>query len=328
MKKLVIGSIACLLTSLSTPIENIAFSLETPPQQEQENKKSPVLEPLNLGKPTLKVLEYGQEPKQKLRLKPVVGTEQTSIMTMDMDMSMSVKGRELPNIKLPGTKVTIDTKITQVEPNGDVYYDFVYSDVTVTKKAEVQPQVLKAMESKIKQLKGIKGKGIIDEIGNTKKIEIDLAQLKDPTLKPMLEQLSNSLSQMSSSIPNEAVGIGAKWLVTNQVNSNGINIKQLETHELVSVTNGIATTKVTVQQQGKPNQKIKLPGLPKGAKITLKKYSGTGEGESKFGLGRLMPIQSNVSMNSDIQMSAKPRADMEETILNQKIILKMTIDSK
>ncbi|MEM7727332.1 MAG: DUF6263 family protein [Cyanobacteria bacterium P01_A01_bin.45] len=334
MKKLVIGGIACVLVNVTGSINTIAVSQETPrPEEKIEQRQTPdktkdTAKPFTLAKPTIKILQYGSEPKQKLRLKPVAGTEQKSTMTLDMNMSMSVKGRQVPNIKLPGTLVNIDTKVTKVEPNGDVYYEFVYSDIEVTKKAEVQPELVKAMESKIKQLKGIKGEGIIDERGNTKKIDIDLTQLKDPTLKPMLEQLSNSLSQMSSSIPNEAVGVGAQWLVTNQITSNGINITQLETYELISIENGVATTKVTLEQQGKPNQEINLPGLPKGAKVTLKSYSGSGEGESQFGLGRLMPIKSVVNMNSNVQMSAKPRADAKETMMNQKIIMKMSIESK
>lgn len=278
--------------------------------------------------PKVKLLNPGAEPRQKLRFKPVAGSKQQSVMMMKTNMKMSVDGKPVPAYNFPATAVTINTVINKVEPNGDISYDFSYSNVDVVKDPNVEPKLLEAMRTKFAQLKGVKGSGVMDNRGNTKKINFVASDIKDPFLKQMMQQLGNSLSKISSPVPQEAVGKGAQWTIANKVGFNGINLTQKETYNLIDIKDDVATLQTKVEQQAQKMQKVNLPGLPPSAALTLQSYSGNGQGKSQIMLDKLMPINSNVSISSNVNWNGKFTSKTEDTNMKQEVLVEVNMESK
>lgn len=94
----------------------------------------------------------------------------------------------------------------------------------------------------------------------------------------------------------------------------GINLNQTGTYELVSLKDGVVTLKVGVEQQAK-DQKIALPGMPKGVDVTLKSLKTIGQGQMTVRFDRLLPSIATLSMTSTAQMqSAMPGVPNPMTI--------------
>ena len=298
---------------------------------EQENPRKPQLKVPQLKapeEPKVKLLNPGAEPRQKLRFKPVVGSKQQSVMTTKTDMKMSLDGKPVPAFKVPATVVTINTVVKKVEPNGDISYDFSYSDIDVVKDPNVEPKLLEAMRKQFAQLKEMKGSGVMDSIGNTKQFNLALTDVKDPFLKQTMQQFSDSLSKVSSPVPQEAVGKGAQWVTTNTINFNGIKITQTETYNLLDVKDGVAVLQTKVQQQAQPMQKVSLPGLPPDAALTLQSYNGNGQGKSQIVLDKLMPVSSNASISSNINWDGKFSPKTKNMNMNQEVLVQVNMQSK
>ena len=332
-KSLFAGGIICLL--LGTGIKYVQTPAHAQPRSEQktpnlstgaENSEQPQLK--SPQGPRVKLLNSGIEPRQKLRFQPVAGSKQQSVMMTKTNMKMSLDGKPVPAFNIPATEITINTVVNKVEPNGDITYDFSYSDIDVIKDPNVQPQILEAMQKQFAQLKGIKGSGVMDNRGNPKKFNLVASDIKDPMLKQMMQQVSNSLSKVSSPVPQEAVGKGAEWVVTNKVGFNGISITQTQTYKLLDIKDGVATLQAKVDQQAQAMQKVTLPGLPPSAALTLQSYKGNGEGKYQIMLDKLMPINSNISVASNVNWKGKFTSKQEDTSMNQEVLVNVNMKSK
>ncbi len=332
-KSLFAGGIICLMLGggikyITTPAHAQLRAEEQKPNTSKV-RETPQKPQLKVPQPpTVKLLNPGTEPRQQLRFKPVAGSKQKSVMMMKTDMKMSLDGKPVPAFTIPATVVTIDTVINKVESNGDISYNFSYSEIDVVEDPKIDPKLIEAMRKQLPQLNGVKGSGVMDNRGNTKKINLVTSDIKDPFLKQITQQLSSSLSKVSSPVPQEAVGKGAQWSVINKIGFNGINLTQTETYNLVDIKDGVATLQAQVQQQAQKMQKVTLPGLPPSAALTLQSYDGNGQGKSQIMLDKLMPITSNVSVSSNLNWNGKFTSKQENMDMSQEVLVQVNMESK
>lgn len=322
------GGMICLIIGLGLQPAVTSVKAETTSAVKQVNNKPPKIPATAKNQPIkIELLNSGTGEKQQLRIQPPANFQQTSNMTMKIDMSMLIGGQDLPTIKQPATVATIETKVTKIEPNGDIHFDFSYSNIDVEGDTNLPPEILKHLRAQMQKLRGIKASAIVDNRGYTKKTNMVLPQGLDPMLKQMMQQMLNSVEQFSSPLPLEPVGVGSQWRVTSTLNLGGMNFSQIVTYQLASLKDGVATLNVGLEQTAPP-QKLNTPGLPKGITLNLKSYKGIGQGEIIMGLKQLMPVQSTMSLTSNTEMVQINQGSPEETTISQKISMSMEIESK
>jgi hypothetical protein len=285
---------------LTTPNNSIPPSLLTPQ--------------VEIGKLELEMLSEGEEPKQKLRFKVANKGKETATLVMNMESSNNLAGNPVPAVKLPINVVEMQTEITQVDPNGDMHVQFRYPNVqVVVTDDKVSPEVTKLMRTLMPKLTEIKGEFVIDERGQTKSSKFALPSENDPLSQQLSSQLANSFNQLSSPIPEVAIGKNAKWRTINSVKVNGIEIKQIANYHLKDLQNNLATIDIKLEQKGEP-QTINLPGLPPELAVNLKSFSTQGSGRMKISFDRLLPLSSTAVLISTAEMSVKiPGGDKELT---------------
>lgn len=323
-KKLLVSCVCVLITAWGLKSTSTSVSAETPSTVKQlpsDTKTSPAVQP------QVELLNAGAEPRQELRFKPTVNAKQTTTMNMDIDMAMSISGQSSPNIDFPATVMTMETVVTKVDASGDIHYQFSYSDVDVVGNTSVPSNVIDSIRSQLKKIVGLSGSVIVDNRGQTKQASFVLPQGLDESTKQTIEQMSNSLEQLSSPLPSEAIGMGAKWRVSSSPSLGGINLTQIATYELVSLQNGVATLNVTIEQQAAP-QKFNRSELPPKVTLTLESYDSQGQGQVTMPLNRLVPIRSNVSMRSNSEMNIQEAGKAEATTMGTKLFIEMTLESK
>ncbi|MGB5969769.1 MAG: hypothetical protein WBG70_15755 [Spirulinaceae cyanobacterium] len=275
----------------------------------------------------VELINPGAEPRQELRFAPKVNQEQTVQMNMQMEMSMSLAGQTQPAFKSPQMQMTVEAKVTDVDENGDIHVDFSYTDADVVADSNTSPEMAEAMRNQIKQMVGFKGSMIVDSMGNTKDVNFDLPESVDPNSKQMLEQMLNSLKQLSSPVPAQAVGEGAKWQVDNTLTANGITLDQVSTYEVESLQGDTVTLKTTVQQQADP-QKVSPPGLPPNASINLQSLNSQGEGTFTIKLDQILPTSATMAITSDTQMAVKQPDSQEEIPMGMNMVMNMSLQGQ
>jgi Family of unknown function (DUF6263) len=275
----------------------------------------PALQPkAQINKPQVEVLSPGAEPRQELRFRPAVKAQQQATMTMNLDMTLSLGGNPRPATKVPATIMKFATTVTKIDPNGDIHYQFRYTDVDVASDAGVSPSVLRQMRSQLEKIKGLSGSVVVNDRGETISGNFAVPKNADATTRQMVNQLSQSIDQFSAPVPAAAVGVGAKWRVVTTPTMNGIKLQQTATYELVQLQKGVATLNVAVEQQASP-QAVSFPGLPTGSKLMLKSLNGQGQGQTKLRFDQLIPLDAKIAMRSNSEMAAtNPASNQPITI--------------
>jgi hypothetical protein len=248
------------------------------------------------------LLNPGVEPRQPLRFAPQAHERQTTTMTLQTNVSMAAGGQVLPSMDAPVTTMTYESSITQVDDNGDIHYQMYCTGVDVGESPNTPPELRQVFEAQLKNLVGSGGTFVIDSRGSVKESNFGLSENADAMMQQLFDQVSQSIEQLSTPFPEEAVGLGSQWQIAHTLNVNGIELTQKTTYELVSWQDQVATLNVRVEQQA-PSQTIAPPGLPPDATVTLNFMQSQGEGQVMIRLDRLMPQSGTMSMQSAADMN-------------------------
>ena len=305
-KTLFFSSLCFLIVGWELKLPPTSVIAETPSVVKQISKDSTKTSPV--VQPQVELLNAGTEPKQELRFNPMVNEKQTAIRTMNNVREAFRAGKPEYKAKSLTSWMTIEMVVTKVDANGDIYYQFSYPDADVVNDKTVPPTIIKAIRSKVRKIVGTGGSCIVDNRGQTKAYSYVLPEgLDQNTKRRLLGQFLNSLKELSSPVPKEAVGIGAKWRVSSSPNVDGINQTQVTTYQLVSLQDNVATLDVSTEQHVGP-QNWHPPNwleLPTGSTLTVKSADFQGQGQLTIGLNQLIPIRSDVSTRGNVSSNTK-----------------------
>jgi len=138
-------------------------------------------------------------------------------------------------------------------------------------------------------------------------------------VKQMFEEMKEMLHQFSSPVPEQPVGLGAKWRVTQDLSPNGMKLTQISVCELIRFDHDGFDLRITVSQQAKP-QEIENPALPAGTKMTLDSLTSDGEGTSTFSVNSIFPRKSKTKVQAVVDMNVEAAGQ------NQKMSMEMTME--
>jgi hypothetical protein len=278
--------------------------------------------PGNASTTQVKLLNPGSEPRKILRLHSEAGSKQTLDMIMKMVMEMKADETPVQSLPIPAITMSMDVTTKSVSAEGDITYEMVFGDTTVADDTNVPPQMVQAMKASVAGLKGMTGTGIISSRGVNKKVDLKMQGNADPQLSQVMDQMKESFNQFSATLPEEAVGSGAKWEIKMPVKSQGMTIDQVTTCELVSMDGDRVEMKNTVNQHA-ANQKIQSPAMP-GLKVDLTSMSGNATGTSVFDLSQLLPVQSQINTHNDMVMGVN--GGNQKQSMNMKMNMKIDMD--
>lgn len=273
----------------------------------------------------VELIEAGQQPRRELRLAPKAGLKQVVETKINMTMSQSMSGMEMPAPDMPAMTTTAELEVKEVAPNGDITLSQKITAADIVETDDTDPMVADMMRQQMKGMIGIGGTSTLTSRGITKEAKVEGPEGADPATLAQMRGMVDTLRQAATPFPVEAVGVGAKWKVVTQVEQNGLKLDQTTTIELVGLKDDSAELKVTIEQSAK-DQKIEAPGLPPGASVMVKSMKSKGDGRMIVRFDRVSPeeSESNTTNSSDISIDMEGMA-ME---MAQNMTLKMAIKSK
>jgi hypothetical protein len=275
----------------------------------------------------LELLNPGIEPRRELRLRPAVNSKQTMTMTMGMSMGMTMGEMTIPKMALPKVVLKIDLNVTSVDPSGDIHYTFAYSDIKAIADKDTPPELLATMQKGFKSFVGYKGDVVVSNMGKLKSKNLIIPKNVDPMLKKTLEQLSKSMEQVSTPLPTQMLGVGAKWQVTNSVKVSNIQMNQLATYEVLKMDDRGITIRTKINQSA-PSQNFQVPGMDAKAKVKLNSLISTGEGRYVLRFDSLLPIEGRLLLDTDSNMSVQNDPKEEPTNVVSKLAIDLTLVGK
>lgn len=250
----------------------------------------------------VELLEPGAAPRAAIRLQPTPGTTETVEMVMKLGQSMTMNGNKLPSVDAPGQKITIDITTGEIGSNGDIQFKFQYKNIELVEDPAKPSPLAPALKQMLAPLVGASGSAVITDRGLTKKVDFEIPPGVAPQLKTMMDGMKESMQRLSSPLPEEAIGIGGKWRVTQVMTVNGMRLTQVTVHELKQVDGQRYTVGISLTQSAEP-QAISPPGLPPGTKIQLDALDSQGDGTMVIHSKSAIPSESQLRLTSNTKMN-------------------------
>jgi hypothetical protein len=262
--------------------------------------------------PVVKLLDAGTGAKQKLRIHPVVGSKRTLVMKIRMAMELDAGPMmRLPHTDLPIMKMTFDTKVLEIDAKGVAKYEMVVTKIDV-EQGKAAASLVPSVKASVDKLVGLKGWATVDSRNFTLAGAFDVPATGDPSTKQMMDSMSQSMSQLSAPLPDEAVGVGAKWSVDATMPANGIVLAQTGTYEITKLDGDHVAAKVAMKQTADA-QEAHVPGMA-GATLSVVSWKGTGAGTMELDLGKeVLPVHASLAVTEDARfaiIAGKDHQDM------------------
>ena len=313
------------LSYLDQQIQTLSSTEASPkPAAEDAGQAAPKAAATATDSVKIKLLEAGGEPRRALRLHPKAGDKQTMDMTMLMGIDMQFGQMPAQNMKLPPINMSMETTVKDVSADGEISYDMVITEAGIAESSEVTPQVADAMRSAFAGIKGLSGTGKLSNRGVDEGMTIKAGPNANPQMRQVMDQMKDSFSRMSSPLPEEPVGPGARWEVTTPIKSQGITLLQTATYTLTSLEDEHLSLDTTFSQSA-ANQKVESPSAP-GVKVELVKMEGKGSGNRTSDLTRILPLSGKGTLKSDMLMSM-PMGDQKQN-MSMKMDMEITLTGK
>ncbi|GFE71951.1 hypothetical protein [Chroococcus sp. FPU101] len=303
---LLTGSLAFLLLRFPLSLSWLESQAKLPVFAQTPNAKKPASTP----SPQVKLLSAGQAPRQKLSFNPSENSQQTIKVKVNPEFKSAMNGQPIPDARLSDVEMTIQTKVTKIEPNGNIHLEFIYSQAQISPIPGQPPQ-------ENRELAGYRGTIIVDRQGRRKNGNPFISnKTLDDNTKSAFEFVSSLLVQSLIPLPSEPIGVGGKWQVTQPLKVDRINLTQISTYKLVSRTANQVKIALTTQEQAKPQsiQVTEKPNTPSPFVLYLESHHAKGQGAATLNLNQVMP--SNLTMNFQLErrmrmkMNNNPQANI------------------
>ncbi|NMB75253.1 MAG: hypothetical protein GYA21_08995 [Myxococcales bacterium] len=252
---------------------------------------------------TVKVLDPGAEPREKLRYRFAAGKRSDLEMVMRMAMNMTMGDTATPQIKLPGISMSMSIDHKSIQENGALRYEFKLEGAKTLPTANVLPQVESSVTQEINKVVGMHGFAVVDPRGMVLDADVEMPAGAPAQISQMVEDVRQQVRQMCAPFPEEPVGLGARWEVTMPVRTTAISMSQVATYTLKQRDGDKLSMEVSITQNA-PAQAMRAPNLPAEAEVNLSYLKSAGSGTMGIDLGQLVPT-SKMSMKTSMAMTVK-----------------------
>jgi Family of unknown function (DUF6263) len=266
---------------------------------------------LELGQSSpVEVLVVGAQPTAKLRIRPSSGSRQTIDLTWQVSSQIKIGDQVIPPIAMPTMRASFATQVSEVAPNGDISYSLVYRNLSVADSPSLPAAAIEPIKTQLKAIEGLKGQFVISEFGAPKSVQMTFPEGMSPLQQSLLDQFSQSVTNLSAPLPNTPIGVGSRWRQITPIKANGVTFNQATTYELTSLKDNIATIKFTLAQtqSDRPFTVSSAAGT-----IPIQSITASGSGQMIWNLEEVMPRQSTIDMTAKM-ISQSSTSKTGETI--------------
>ena len=128
-------------------------------------------------------------------------------------------------------------------------------------------------------------------------LDLELAELSVSGMKPAIQGFRQSFSQLFPTFPVDPVGVGAQWKAVTHFESEGLQIQQVTTYELVRRDGQEVELKVRFDQAANAPAQRDLGG----AKMDVASFGGVGDGTIELRLDAIAPKKGRARSRSASQ---------------------------
>jgi len=265
--------------------------------------------------PQIEVLNTGEAPRHVLRLKAAAGQTETMVMDMNMEMSNTVNGNASPAMPIPKQRMIMTIKVDEVTEQDELVISYRLDKIDLIENDPPSP-ITAQIKPMLESIVGMSGTYTVTRTGNVLGHETKLPEGAAPAIQQQMVGSDQMISQMAVPLPEQAVGVGASWTVSQPVDTGVFSMQNKTTYTVVSVNKDDVELKITIAQTADP-QDIDQNGI----KMQMKEFSGNGSATTKMNLGKMVPHTKAVTNNKTVM-----QMQMGDQNMSMQANVKMTMD--
>jgi len=239
-----------------------------------------------------------------------------------MGMEMEIGGNSSGAMVLPAMIMSMTTTIEEVA-DGHIRYTALVDEATVAEDGALPPASIEELRTSLAPLRGMTGYAIITDRGESLEAEFVLPPDAPPEMAQQMQSFSNSAENLAAPMPEEAVGVGARWSVYNRVNSSGFEIVQRADFVLQEIVEDRISLDVTIVQQPLVSNP-QMDSMPPNMSMRMLSFDSAGEGRSVSDLGQLVPIASLVEIAMDFAFAMEGEGQSMEARMKMDMTMEIT----
>lgn len=266
-----------------------------------------------LAQARVTLIDAGAEPRQPLRYQLQAGRSERVQIDSQVQISLAMGGQSMPLTLAPPVRMTLDLASNEVAADGSARISY----KLVSLEAVGEGQQVAQMNQALAGFAGISGWYRIDPRGNVLEGQVDPLPADNPAAAGVVNEVEQAMQRMSAPLPEQAVGPGARWQVTQSIEDNAMKMTQTSEFTLRS-RNG---QKLELDMRFVEAQMDSVAGLPPGAKLESVEMKGGGS--------NTLPLDGLIAtgkVDADIAMSIGVEGQGERLGMN--IIVSQTVTSK
>lgn len=278
---LIVAGAAC---SKQTPKASEPVEASAPSATSIPSTSTPTAAPASIE--TVRLLDTGQPPRRALRYAWKLDRRES--LAMDLRTSASTEaGGSKQEIPLPPVHIVVAIDPKGVSPDGDLSYAWSVTEAAVTSDPKAPSQVAEGMRAEVAAVAHLAGSAVVTSRGLPKDVRVEDASMLDAgaATGQMVEQVRQTLLQLSAPLPEEDVGKGARWQALTELDSKDARITQTETFTLTDVA-GDKGSLDDVLAQTAPPQPLRMP---EGRQARMHSMLASGDAKIRFDLSRVVP---------------------------------------
>jgi hypothetical protein len=276
------------------------------------------------AEPTVEVTSEGAEPRKPLRYTPTKGSSERfevriftrNIMRMDKQSGPSGPSAEV--------RYECTLAVQDVNAKGEIAVSIVVDKGELVPDETMKPtdrdrvsRAAMAVQTSIVNIR-------MDARGNVISSEVTKAPAAYATAQ--LDALKATLTQIAPVLPEAAVGEGASW--TSRENEV-VNLVTTKTSGYTVNASDNGTTKLAIEFTRRAEKQIvDNPNAPKGSTMELHSLLGAGFGESIRRFDRISPLESDLTIETELEFTVKQPATDKMPAIDQAFGQKMTARAK
>ncbi len=278
------------IASAEAPAPAASVAVPTPPPASKASASLPKSEAGILKKgqadgvlkkgaaPLVVLIGAGDAPREKLAYTFVVGEKRPLDVGLDVKMTVhDASGKELPTA-VPRMTMRLDIATLSMKES-DANVEALLGDVKVGGGAGsiADARIASALAPQLDSIRGLRMTYRVTSRGLVRDLVVSPPPGMPAAAQQALSSMSQSFESMTTPFPQEAVGKGARWHVTNRVESGGADILQRVTYTLDSRAGDEVHVSLLVEQ-AVADEVVKAPGLPASVVARIKKFRSSGSG--------------------------------------------------
>jgi hypothetical protein len=296
--------------------QHAAVSADTPDALADSKTPRPDERPApSFPEPIVKLLESGALPRHRLRYAWAVGKQESLLLEMRTALVGARTEGQILDVPLPAVRIAIVIDSRSVADDGTLTYGWRVTSTGVANDDRMAPQVAEGMRSEAVAVEHLSGTGVVSSRGLGRDLDVSASESGEAiTARPIALQILEVLRNVAAPLPDDEVGIGARWQRVSDLAVEGARTTQTDFFTLRGLDGSHGTLDDALEQTA-PEQALSVPGMANGSRAQMGSMIASGSATTKFDLSRLVPATrfegtTTMTLTSDGTPGSEPRTTM------------------